>query len=129
MVRISPELYAERMNSRRALNDNLTVGGTDSLELDGLGSGSTIPDTYIALVDKFGQIVGSDSRSRATLNINTNSNVSAYVPVLTGTTTITAANGMFVFANVSFTAGPNSNYGKFCALTIMLRPLFINNRD
>ena len=113
LIQISQQQYEASVNSRRSLSDDLTVNGTDSLSLDGLGSGSTIPDTYIALVDKFGQVVGIDSSSTTSLNINTTGVSSTYSPVLTGTVTKTATKGMFYFTNVIFTAGPNSSYSKF----------------
>ena len=113
LIQISQQQYEASVNSRRSLSDDLTVNGTDSLSLDGLGSGSTIPDTYIALVDKFGQIVGTESDSTVTLTIDTTNPVSVYTPVLTGTITMTATKGMFYFSNITFTAGPSFSYGKF----------------
>ena len=102
----------------------MTVGGTDSLSLDGLGSGSTIPNIYIALVDKFGQIVGTDNSSTTSLTVNTTTLVSNYTPVLTGTTTKNAARGMFYFSDITFIAGPNSSYSKFYILIIYIDLFF-----
>ena len=106
LVQISSEEYTAR---RRQL-DNTTVSGTDSLELDGLGSGSEIPTIYLALVDKFDQIVKSDSQSTATLEISSDNPDSDYSPVLNGEVSQLAENGMFEFTGITFIGEPTLTY-------------------
>ena len=73
-------------------------------------SGGLIPTIYIALVDEFGQIVGSDSSSVITLSISESIVEAAYTPTLAGTLTQTAQNGTFKFADLTFTAKPGITY-------------------
>ena len=62
------------------------------------------------MVDEFGQIVSSDSSSTSTLSISGSIAGSTYTPTLTGTLTQTASNGVFKFADVTFTAKPGATY-------------------
>ena len=75
-------------------------------------SGGTLPTFYIALVDEFGQFVGSDSSSTATIEIIESSNTGAYTPAVTGSKTKPAIKGMFMFDSVTFTAQPGKTYSK-----------------
>jgi len=52
-------------------------------------SGGTIPNFYLALVDKYGQIVGNDFSSSIRVTVDTNyyvknNNTNTYTPVLEG---------------------------------------------
>jgi hypothetical protein len=66
----------------------------------------------MAIVDQFGQVVGSDSTSSATLSIVGDQSAEIYTPTLTGTFTVTASSGAFEFKNIIFTAEPGSTYSK-----------------
>ena len=70
------------------------------------------------VVDQYGQIVGSDSSSTATLSISGSYSGTSYTPTLTGTTTQTAINGAFIFSGITFTAQPGSTYSKLNKLSI-----------
>ena len=91
---------------------NLAVSSSTSLSVTNQQSGGTLPTIYIALVDQFGQIVGSDSSSTATLSISDSYSGAPYTPTLTGMTTQTATNGAFKFSGITFTAQPGSTYSK-----------------
>ena len=84
--------------------------GSSSVSLSNQQSGGSIPTIYIALVDEFGQIVSSDSSSTSTLSITGSVAGATYTPTLTGTLTQTASNGVFKFADVTFTAKPGATY-------------------
>lgn len=67
---------------------------------------------YIALVDEFGQYVGSDSTSTATISLVSSTTGETYTPVLSGTLTRTASKGMFKFDSITFTAEPGKTFSK-----------------
>lgn len=76
-------------------------------------SGEDLPKTYIALVDKYNQIVGTDSAAKLTISIDssyTNNSKSLYNPIIEGTTQITATNGIFTVKDISFAGTPGINY-------------------
>jgi hypothetical protein len=72
LSRLTDAQYSEHTGSRRNLisqNDTrkrtltTSVSGTTSLTLSNQQSGGSIPTLHVALLDEFGQIVGSDSTS------------------------------------------------------------------
>lgn len=77
-------------------------------------SGGAIPTIYIAHVDKYGQIVGSDFSSKVTVSIDStytlNSSASKYSPILEGTTTFTSIGGAIIISDVKFAARPGYTY-------------------
>jgi hypothetical protein len=100
--------YNSQIAKRRSLTS--TLSGTTSLTLSSQQSGGTLPTIYLSLVDQYGQIVGSDSSSTATLSLV--STTGTYTPTLTGTVTQTANNGVFKFEGITFTAEPGQSYSK-----------------
>ena len=90
------------------------MSGSTSLSVSSQQSGGTISSFYIALIDEFSQIVGSDSSSTATISISGSFSGATYTPALQGTTTQTASNGAFKFTDITFTAQPGSTYSKIC---------------
>jgi hypothetical protein len=89
------------------------------LSLSNQISGGNIPDLYLALFDKYGQIIGIDSDSTATLEINKTGAPTTYTPILEGILTVTSLNGMFSFQDISFTAQPNYSYSMLIILSII----------
>jgi hypothetical protein len=89
-----------------------TASGNTSYSATNQTSGGVIATIWMALVDQFGQVVGSDSTSTATLSIVGNHSSDTYTPALTGTTTVTASNGAFEFKDITFTAEPGTTYSK-----------------
>ena len=87
----------------------LTTGTT----ISGQRSGSSLPTITVYLKDKFGQVVGSDSSSTATISVTSTTSGAAYTPVLSGSTTQIAKNGVFVFSGITFTAEPGKSYSKY----------------
>ena len=94
---------------RRNLNSSVK---SNSLSIINQQSGGTLNTFYVALVDRFNQIVSSDSSSTATISITGSYAGEAYSPILKGITTQTASNGAFKFNDISFTAQPGSSYSK-----------------
>ena len=90
----------------------VTASGSTSASLTNQQSGGSIGTIYVALVDEFGQVVGSDSSATATLSIVGSHSGETYTPTLTGTTTVTALNGAFKFTDITFTAEPGVSYSK-----------------
>jgi hypothetical protein len=88
------------------------LSGNTSLTLENQQSGGTIPTMYFALVDKYGEYIGSDLSSTITLNINTTKTYSNYYPILNGVTSVKARKGVFVLQDVTFTSEPNSDHRK-----------------
>jgi hypothetical protein len=89
-----------------------TASGNTSYSASNQTSGGVLDTIWMALVDQFGQVVGSDSTSTATLSIVGNHSSDTYTPILTGTSTVTASNGAFEFIDITFTAEPGTTYSK-----------------
>jgi hypothetical protein len=89
-----------------------TASGSTSISTTNQTSGGVIGTIWMALVDQFGQVVGSDSSSSATLSIIGDHSGETYTPRLTGTSTVTASHGAFEFIDISFTAEPGTTYSK-----------------
>jgi len=84
-----------------------------SSEVSDQRSGGAVPTTYIALVDVYGQIVGTDAGSKLNVIVDTSTyspDGTYYPPILGGTTQFTSENGVFVVKGVEFTANPGKNY-------------------
>lgn len=111
LVQITEDEYNSGLITRRMISE---IEGTTTLTLDDFGSGSAIPDLYVALVDKFGQIVGDDSLSILTLNVNTSliSTSDSIQPIMSGVTSVSASNGMFYLSDIYFIGRPESDYSK-----------------
>ena len=92
-------------------------------------SGGKLPDIYLALVDKYGQIVGSDSESRLTvINDPQYNEHSQYNVLLEGTIQYTALYGMFMINDLNFTSEPGTNNRiKFSTNGIDITKPSINN--
>jgi hypothetical protein len=89
-----------------------TASGNTSYSATNQTSGGDLDTIWMALVDQFGQVVGSDSTSTATLSIVGDHAGATYTPTLTGTSTVTASNGAFEFKAITFTAEPGTTYSK-----------------
>ena len=104
---INSTQYSSQTSSRRFLG---TLSGTTSLTLSSQQSGGSLGDIYLALVDEFDQIVGSDSSSTVTIAISGTHTGATYTPTITGTTSLTFSNGVVNYGDLTFTAEPGSNY-------------------
>ena len=76
---------------RRFLTSSSSSNLTTDTAVSGQQSGGEIATQYFALVDKYGQIVGSDSTSKIRAIVDTsfsssNKSASAYPPVIEGST-------------------------------------------
>ena len=93
--------YEDNLNKLGISYDNLRLlESTETVTYLSTGnysnqvSGGVIPTTYLAHIDKYGQIVGSDFSSKvrvtvnATYNLNPKANV--YPPTIDGTSTFTS---------------------------------------
>jgi hypothetical protein len=89
-----------------------TASGSTTYSATNQTSGGSLDTVWMAIVDEFGQVVGSDSTSSATLSIVGDQSAETYTPTLTGTYTVTASFGAFEFKNIIFTAEPGSTYSK-----------------
>jgi len=83
--------------------------------MDGLQSGGEMPNMYIALVDKYGNIVGNDRSSSLTVRVDITFNMLdieslTYDPVLTGNSSFSAVGGVFNASDISFTGSPGFSY-------------------
>eukprot|EP00347_Sterkiella_histriomuscorum_P011011 403374086 len=86
---------------------------SNTFNINHLQSGGNIEVTYLALIDKYGQIVGSDSKSQVRLLVNstynTNLSANAYPPILEGTNQFAFGNGVTAVEGVIFSATPGFN--------------------
>eukprot|EP00347_Sterkiella_histriomuscorum_P019434 403341642 len=133
LIKISQDQYTQQTNffnnqQQRLLNqigENLNenyqrLDGnglrllTSKLQIVNQRSGGSIPTTYLALVDKYGQILGSNSNSKiqvfvnATYNSNPKANV--YPPVIEGQNQFSSTFGVFVIEDLIFDASPGYQY-------------------
>jgi len=70
---------------------------------------------YLALVDKYGQIVGSDSESKVTVIVDTaysddDPEANVYKPIIEGTSQFFAEAGVYNISDIIFSATPGSSY-------------------
>ena len=72
--------------------------------------GGKLPDVYLALVDKYGNIVGSDSESIISVVFNSSNEETEYRTLIEGTSTYKAENGMFIINDLFFTSEPGTNH-------------------
>lgn len=93
---------------------NSTISSSLNLQFANQRSGGTLPTIYLALVDKYGQIVGSnfDSTVLAYVNSSYNSDPRSilYPPVIEGTNSFTTYGGVLSISNFVFTGSPGYNY-------------------
>ncbi|CDW87963.1 UNKNOWN [Stylonychia lemnae] len=95
-----------------AINSSSSVPITEQ-NVQNQRSGGSIQNLYATLLDKYGQIVGSDFSSKVRLQVNiTNldSNASKYPPILEGSSDFVAQGGVAVIQGVSLTGSPGSSY-------------------
>eukprot|EP00347_Sterkiella_histriomuscorum_P012942 403366626 len=105
-TRLEYDIHEYQGNYQRFLASQLLI--------ENQRSGGSIPTTYMALVDKYGQILGSNSNSKiqvfvnATYNSNPKANV--YPPVIEGQNQFTSSFGVFVIEDLIFDASPGYSY-------------------
>ncbi|CDW81492.1 UNKNOWN [Stylonychia lemnae] len=76
-------------------------------------SGGAIPVSYMALIDQYGQIVGSDFRSKVRISIQTDNldeKANMYPPILQGSSDFQASGGVAVIKDVIISGTPGSSY-------------------
>lgn len=77
-------------------------------------SGGTIPDTYLAHIDQYNQIVGSDFTSKVRVSVDATSNLdpkaNVYPPIIEGNSQFTAVGGVVKVTGISFAATPGYTY-------------------
>jgi len=92
----------------------LETESSTSKILESLQSGNILPNIYIGLADKYGNIVGTDITSKLTVRVDTDFNQAEgalrYSPVLTGNSSFTAVGGVFNASDISFTGSPGFGY-------------------
>eukprot|EP00347_Sterkiella_histriomuscorum_P023840 403333206 len=124
--RITTITFQQIMNSRgqygfRRYLESTDVQITSSQQsiqnqtLDSYRSGAIIPTFYMGLVDKYGQIVKTDSSSKIQVRIDSEYNIKEigslkYPPIITGTSQFLSQNGTFEIVNLQFTGTPGQNY-------------------
>ncbi|CDW71577.1 UNKNOWN [Stylonychia lemnae] len=111
MIKLGLKSYRD-FDSRQIYTSENTEQITNA-DVKSLRSGGEIPKIYIALVDQYGQIVGSDFESKVRVQISTvnlNDQDLKYPPVLEGTTDFQSTGGIAVIQNAQFTGTPGRNY-------------------
>ncbi|CDW84065.1 UNKNOWN [Stylonychia lemnae] len=76
-------------------------------------SGGSIPEIYMAMMDKYGQIVGSDFKSKVRVNIdisNLNENQTKYPPILEGSNSFDIIGGIAVISDIVIVGTPGISY-------------------
>lgn len=103
------------ISGRRELASDTVVNSNTSSYVSDQRSGGVLPPTYLAYVDKYGQIVGSDFKSKISINIDAtyyknDSYAQKYSPMVEGSTTFTALAGAALINGISFTGAPGSTF-------------------
>ncbi|CDW87526.1 UNKNOWN [Stylonychia lemnae] len=105
------EIIQSKLKPERLLDGivNINEGKVQSQR-----SGGSIPTIYLAHVDKYGQIVGSDFSSKVRVSVdstsNTNPKALAYPPNIEGQTQFDSQAGMAVIQGISFAGTPGYTY-------------------
>eukprot|EP00347_Sterkiella_histriomuscorum_P024148 403332142 len=107
-------MYSERMRQLDSLVDSYALSKTESTVQE-QRSGGTIPEMYLSLVDKYGQIVSTDSSSKLRVGVNpiqSTSIVNAnFPPILEGSSQFIVEGGVVKVNKIQFTATPGYQYG------------------
>ncbi|CDW87056.1 UNKNOWN [Stylonychia lemnae] len=78
-------------------------------------SGGTIPGMYVALVDQYGQIIGTDQESKIRVNIDSqkilDQNALTYPPIIEGKSQFFVLAGVVQIQDIQFTGTPGQQYG------------------
>lgn len=105
---------SDYLDSRlRMLQSTTSTSSTEqtSASQNNTRSGDTLPQTYIALADKYGQIVGTANLAKLSITVQSSSSQkSTYAPLLDGSTSFYSQNGMFIVSDLGFTGTPGLNY-------------------
>ncbi|CDW74521.1 UNKNOWN [Stylonychia lemnae] len=91
----------------------LQAENNSSNEIEFQRSGGIIPTIYMALKDKYGQIVGSDFSSKVRVSVETtnlDSKQSLYSPILEGTLSFDIIGGIAQIQQISIVGNPGSSY-------------------
>ncbi|CDW82324.1 UNKNOWN [Stylonychia lemnae] len=84
-----------------------------SIEIKSQRSGGSLPNLYMALQDKYGQIVGSDFKSKVRVSVETtnlDAKQSLYPPILEGTLSFDIVGGIALIYQISISGNPGSAY-------------------
>eukprot|EP00347_Sterkiella_histriomuscorum_P009503 403340963 len=104
-----------RLRQLDLISDQLNQNNNTSSVVASQQSGGTIPEMYLSLVDKYGQIVSTDSSSKLRVNVNPiytqNSKSTVYPPILEGNSQFLVAAGVVQINEIQFTGTPGQKYG------------------
>ncbi|CDW84862.1 UNKNOWN [Stylonychia lemnae] len=95
------------------ISDNNNASISYDYSLNSQRSGGEVPVLYMALIDKYGQIVGSDFKSKVRIQIQTeglDANASKYSPIIEGSTDFIATGGIAVIQDINIVGTPGSSY-------------------
>ncbi|CDW72107.1 UNKNOWN [Stylonychia lemnae] len=125
IIKINQETYLNTMKNlgieqrrQRLLTDYIypsrILNVSISTQIKSQRSGGTMPGIYVALVDKYGQIIGIDQESKVRVNIDSFIEVSkeaqAYPPIIEGQSQFAVLGGVVYIQNIQFTGTPGYQY-------------------
>ncbi|CDW91193.1 UNKNOWN [Stylonychia lemnae] len=103
----------EQNNEQYYDSDDLLQKNNEETQIPNLRSGGQSQEIYIALVDKYGQIVGSDFKNKVRINFDTSnlsSSQSLYPPFIEGQSIYELWGGVVVIKDINFTGNPGQSY-------------------
>ena len=104
------QYYAEEEGSLSRVPDEFeSADSITNLIFNGVMSGGSIPTTYLALVDEYGQIVTSDDSSLIEFTIEEAPAGSQFTSEVYGQTKFYALNGVYNISGLFLIADPNSS--------------------
>ena len=88
LITLTYSEYLSYLNKTNSTSKRLSESKTSQL-LSGIRSGGELQDIYLAIVDKYGVIVGNDNKSKVTLRVNSkynqnNAAANEFSPLLEG---------------------------------------------
>ncbi|CDW85128.1 UNKNOWN [Stylonychia lemnae] len=122
LIKISEEQYNKQLqrvidqDQRRLLANDELVSDQNNISQGHFRSGDSLPQMYLALADKYGQIVGTQNDQKLQISIigrklnATSQTQDMYSPVITGKTTFYSENGVYKLEGVQFTGSPGYSY-------------------
>ena len=100
--------------------------------MNSVKSGGAIAPIYVALADKYGQVVGIANNSKLSIQVDSSGpkteNSTKYSPNVAGSTNFYSENGVFKIENLQFTGTPGQNY-KLKFVTDAIDPDIPSNKE
>eukprot|EP00347_Sterkiella_histriomuscorum_P008156 403346168 len=110
LYRVTGDQQYTDQGSERILQVSANQNVSTQVSQSNTRSGDTLPKTYIALADKYNQIVGTADQAKLQISVVEKSNNTLYKPLVEGQTSFYSEKGMFKVNDLQFTGTPGKDY-------------------